>query len=540
MRVGVPPAALLQRSELRDVRIAIAETSRQIKQRKEHTMKEHMNEQAAAGTAPDSKLVYIPIGQLHPHPDNPRKDLGDLSELAESIKAKGVMQNLTVVPRDEGGYTVIIGHRRMGASKLAGLSELPCVVVEMSPMDQLSTMLLENIQRSDLTAYEQAQGFQMMIDFGDTVEGIAHKTGFSKKTVKHRLEMAKLDKRVLKEVSGKQVSMADFENLARIKSIEKRNEVLSKIGTYNFNNAVENALREELIAERMPTFLEKVRALGAKAMRYEDRWSSKFEQIHSVDVKEADEDKPIVPKKYLKEPLFYSMRSYTGTLEIYRKRPKEDKKKRPAAEIEREKAIDECKKGLKQATETARTLRENFAKQIVMNAKNRDRVLTGAVAALTCGIFSYQYSVPAKQVLEFVGEDVDNDYQKNRDALRVAIAGEAAKVIPAMAYLCLENAGNEKYYQEQYNDFPKHKKSEHLDALYDWLASLGYEMSDEETMLRDGTHPLFEMGKTQKDPEASAAVDETVDDVDPNGCEDEMDELQVDLFEEEGDLYEES
>lgn len=504
-------------------------------------MKEHMNEQAAAGTAPDSKLVYIPIGELHPHPDNPRKDLGDLSELAESIKAKGVMQNLTVVPRDEGGYTVIIGHRRMGASKLAGLAELPCVVVEMSPMDQLSTMLLENIQRSDLTAYEQAQGFQMMIDFGDTVEGIAHKTGFSKKTVKHRLEMAKLDKRALKEVSGKQVSMADFENLARIKSIKKRNEVLSKIGTYNFNNAVENALREELIAERMPTFLEKVRALGAKEMRDEDRWSSKFEQIHSVDVKEEDEDKPIVPKKYLKEPLFYSVRSYSGTLEIYRKRPKDDKKKRPTAEIEREKAIDECKKGLKRATETARTLRENFAKQIVMNAKNRDRVLTGAVAALACGVFSYQYSVAAKRVLEFIGKRTDNDYQTNNDALRAAIASEASKVIPAMAYLYLENAGDEKYYQEQYNDFPKHKKNERLDALYDWLISLGYEMSDEETMLQNGTHPLFEMGKTPEMPEAdedpAGAVDETVDDVDSDALsESEEDELQVNLFEE-GELY---
>lgn len=113
----------------------------------------------------EKKLVYIPITEIHSHPDNPRKELGDLSELAESIKVKGVMQNLTVVPRAEGGYTVIIGHRRMGASKLAGLTELPCVIVEMSDKDQVATMLLENMQRSDLTVYEQAQGFQMMFDF---------------------------------------------------------------------------------------------------------------------------------------------------------------------------------------------------------------------------------------------------------------------------------------------------------------------------------------------------------------------------------------
>ena len=116
---------------------------------------------------------------------------------------------------------------------------------------------------------------------------------------------------------------------------------------------------------------------------------------------------------------------------------------------------------------------------------------------------------------------------------------EPGKAIPALIYLSFENNKDAKYYVERYEDFPAHNQSEWLDKLYDWLASLGYEMSDEERQLRDGTHPLFEMGKTQKDPETSAAVDETVDDVDPNGCEDETDELQVDLFEE-GELYGES
>ena len=79
----------------------------------------------------ERKLEYIDINLIHPHPDNPREDVGDVSELAESIKHSGIMQNLTVVPY-EGEYRVIIGHRRLAASKLAGLTELPCVVVEMS------------------------------------------------------------------------------------------------------------------------------------------------------------------------------------------------------------------------------------------------------------------------------------------------------------------------------------------------------------------------------------------------------------------------
>ena len=73
------------------------------------------------GELDTNDLIYIPVTRLFPHPDNPRKDLGDLTELANSIKEKGIMQNLTVVPRINSTYTVIIGHRRLAAAKAAGL-----------------------------------------------------------------------------------------------------------------------------------------------------------------------------------------------------------------------------------------------------------------------------------------------------------------------------------------------------------------------------------------------------------------------------------
>ena len=137
-------------------------------------------------------MEMISIDRLYPHPQNPRRDVGDISELTESIRANGVFQNLTVieggagVPKGAEGYTVIIGHRRLAAAKAAGLTELPCSVVEMDEREQVATMLLENMQRSDLTVYEQAQGFQMMLDLGETEQSIAEKTGFSKATVRHR------------------------------------------------------------------------------------------------------------------------------------------------------------------------------------------------------------------------------------------------------------------------------------------------------------------------------------------------------------------
>lgn len=121
----------------------------------------------------NTNVTMIPVSQLHPHPDNPRKDLGDITELTASIKANGVLQNLTVVPRanpdvnyeklcrqyyadpteenrtklnqfrNTDGYTVIIGHRRLAAAKAAGLMELPCIVVEdMTLEEQISTASL--------------------------------------------------------------------------------------------------------------------------------------------------------------------------------------------------------------------------------------------------------------------------------------------------------------------------------------------------------------------------------------------------------------
>ena len=84
-----------------------------------------------------SNIQMISLELLHAHKDNPRKQLGDLSELSDSIKQNGIMQNLTVVPAGEAGskkegYTIIIGHRRAAAAKAAGLTEVPCAVVHMS------------------------------------------------------------------------------------------------------------------------------------------------------------------------------------------------------------------------------------------------------------------------------------------------------------------------------------------------------------------------------------------------------------------------
>ena len=176
-------------------------------------------------------IIEIEVNKLYPHPKNPREDVGDVSELAESIKSTGIMQNLTVikggpgVPDGKDGYTVIIGHRRRAAAIKAGIDTVPCAVVEMDEKSQVSTMLLENMQRSDLTVYEQAQGIQMMIDLGESVKDISEKTGFSLSTIDRRRKLLSLNKEKFKDSISSGATLNDY---LKISEIEDEDEELTE------------------------------------------------------------------------------------------------------------------------------------------------------------------------------------------------------------------------------------------------------------------------------------------------------------------------
>lgn len=194
-------------------------------------------------------IELINIDKIHPHENNPRKELGDLTELAASIKESGILQNLTVIPCTgyyHGDYTVIIGHRRLAAAKLAGLTEVPCVITEMDEKTQIATMLLENMQRSDLTVYEQAQGIQMMIDLGDSIDAVSKKTGFSESTIRRRTRLLKLDKEEFNKTQDRQVSLGEYDKLFEIEDDGERAKLLKSIGTADFNNQFMKAKQKEV------------------------------------------------------------------------------------------------------------------------------------------------------------------------------------------------------------------------------------------------------------------------------------------------------
>ena len=191
-------------------------------------------------------VQMIRIEQLAHHPENPRKDLGDLTELTDSIRKNGVYQNLTVVEDQAGGkYLVVIGNRRMEAAKAAGLTELPCVVAEMDHKEQIATMLEENMQRQDLTVYEQAQGFQMMMDLGYSPKEIGEKTGFSEKTVRDRIKLTKLNQKEFGKAVSNGANLLDMIEITKLESKADQNEVMKKAGTNNFRQMLNRKLGEQ-------------------------------------------------------------------------------------------------------------------------------------------------------------------------------------------------------------------------------------------------------------------------------------------------------
>ena len=217
------------------------------------------------------EIVMLPIDCLFPHPDNPRKDLGDLSELTESVKINGVLQNLTVVPDESGPadaprFIVIIGHRRLAAAKLAGLTELPCVIADrMTPAEQVAIMLTENIQRSALTPYEEAKGFeQLRIDFGKSVKEIVKLSGFSETTVRNRLKLTKLDADKFNASFMRGGRMEDYLELDNIRDPDLRNQLLDQIGTNNFRNALKSAIKQERIQSTLERWEKEASAFAER------------------------------------------------------------------------------------------------------------------------------------------------------------------------------------------------------------------------------------------------------------------------------------
>ena len=330
-------------------------------------------------------IVMIETKRLRHHPDNPRKDLGDVTELADSIKKNGIMQNLTVIPiecTEEDpekqwdankvspfhDFYVLIGNRRMEACLQAGLEEVQCKIVSnISKKEQVAIMLEENMQRSDLTIIEQAEGFQMMLDLGETVDSISEKTGFSKATVYHRVNIAKLDKEILAEKKDDegffQLSMGDLIELEKVKDMDERNRILKETSggrdmQWRVQQAVRKANRKRNVSEIKLMFAKAGLEAAPKKAEQERWYGDRWKHLQDWDL----EDDTLEPVKEIKKKnamwVIYDDRNAAVVVEV-----KQKERKLSEAEIKSQER-DTKKKELKEKQKKLYGTITNFIKAI--------------------------------------------------------------------------------------------------------------------------------------------------------------------------------
>lgn len=152
-----------------------------------------------ADNAADVATRSLRVADIEPNRDQPRKhfDESALAELADSIRQFGVIQPIAVRPLPGGGYQIIAGERRWRAARMAGLTEVPVVVLELTEAETMEIALVENLQREDLNPMEEAEGYRALADqFGLTQDQIAGKVGRSRPAVANALRLLTLPDKV--------------------------------------------------------------------------------------------------------------------------------------------------------------------------------------------------------------------------------------------------------------------------------------------------------------------------------------------------------
>jgi len=161
----------------------------------------------------------LPIGSIQPNPEQPREDFDatKLEELAQSIRANGIIQPITVTNSKHGTYTIIAGERRWRAARLAGLAEIPVYVRDAEPDRVLELALIENIQRADLNPVETAGAFRQLVDRYDlTHDQVAERTGKDRSTVSNFLRLLNLSPPVLEALATAKISVGHARTLLNL------------------------------------------------------------------------------------------------------------------------------------------------------------------------------------------------------------------------------------------------------------------------------------------------------------------------------------
>ena len=194
-------------------------------------------------------IIWLPVDELDPNPVQPRKNFpdGDLQELSDSIAQYGILNPLTVRLRDNK-YELVAGERRLRAARLAGLYDVPCILLDVSLEDASLIALVENLQRRDLDFLEEANGLSQLIKlFGMSQEEAARRIGKSQSAVANKLRLLKLPEDVLRSLCDNGLTERHGRALLRLPTAEAQRLALAYIIDRDLNVAATDNYIDSLL-----------------------------------------------------------------------------------------------------------------------------------------------------------------------------------------------------------------------------------------------------------------------------------------------------
>ena len=206
-------------------------------------------------SATGSPYQLLPLHKVEPNPDQPRQDFDEeeLQQLADSIAVHGVIQPLTVRELPSGYYQIIAGERRWRASRIAGLREIPAVVIEADDRKATELALIENLQRQDLNPVEEALGYQvLMADYGLTQEETAKSVGKSRPAVANALRLLQLCPEVLEMLRAGKLTAGHARAILTLNTPKKQQEAAQKITALGLSVRQAELLCKNMVKEPVP------------------------------------------------------------------------------------------------------------------------------------------------------------------------------------------------------------------------------------------------------------------------------------------------
>ena len=479
----------------------------------------------------NTRIEMIPIFQLEHHPKNPRRKIGDVTELADSIKASGIMQNLTIVPIPDNPkkYWVVIGNRRLEAAKIAGLEKLPCVISDMDAATQAATMLAENMQRRDLTVKEQLGGIQQCLDLGLTDIEVMRKTGLGRTAYRERKKLIEVQASGQSDIGTameKGYTIADYMQIGKLmgkKAIEECYELMeSSLPVHEVRARISLKLDQEAhdlwVLSQWEPFAARIGATKETAIfaayMYDETRGKMIKAFSSGD--RLEEQK--IPKLKKGEELKY--KDSERSIKLYRVFAKRnDPQVTPESEEDQRKKLEYAVLK-KRSADLGKVISDTSAIRLEWICMNLDKLKDSPSSLVLKGLALYKEALNATGI--YVAGAWD-DVRKKKEFSKILEAAEGND--EAAEYRLFKSNDETGLYWFAFWYASKHNSPEYQTpmmmeynntlrcALWSKIAAdyamerlfqplkdlLGYEPTDVEKALLEGTHPLCRCDVTDED-----------------------------------------